>query len=180
LRTRLQTGCVITMDPLRPDTRYRPSASEPSTSTNRPMHPSTGSDHSSRSPETKLFHVELPDLHVSKEDSVKSWCYQPECQLFEAEHLANANSCLMPTDVSAIVHPSQEKTFRVIEDRQLAWQSDGAWVVETCWHLIVQALMGTLIVEHVTKTIEAALQCTKRDAAGGFVVSSFSVRCIRS
>jgi hypothetical protein len=85
------------------------------------MHPSTGSDHSSRSPETKLFHVKFPDLHVSKEDSVKSWCYQLECQLFEAEYLADEDSRLMPTDVSAIVHPSQQKTYRVIEFRQIAW-----------------------------------------------------------
>jgi hypothetical protein len=55
----------------------------------------------------------------------------------------------MPTDVSAIVHPSQQKAFRVIEFRQFAWQSDGARVVDTCWDLIVQGLMGTLIVEHV-------------------------------
>src|SRR5450755_5065146 len=33
----------------------------------RPMHSSTNSDHSSRRPETKLFHVKFPDLHVSKE-----------------------------------------------------------------------------------------------------------------
>ena len=34
-------------------------------------------------------------------------------------------------------------------------------MIETCWDLVVQGLMGTLIVEHVTKTIEAALLCTK-------------------
>src|ERR1700757_5457979 len=121
------------------------------------MHSSANSDHSPCSPGAKLFRIEFSDLHVSKEDSVESWCYQLKCQLFEAEYLADEDSRLMPTDVSAIVHASQQKTFRVIEFRQLAWQSDGAWMVETCWDLVVQGLMGTLIVEHVTKTIEAAL-----------------------
>ena len=106
------------------------------------MHSSKGSDHSSRSPEAKLFHVKFPDLHVSKEDSVKSWYYQLKCQLFEAEYLADEDSRLMPADVSAIAHASQQKAFRVSEFRQLAWQSDGAWVVETCWDLVVQGLMG--------------------------------------
>ncbi len=124
------------------------------------MHSSIGSNHSSRSPEAKLFHVKFSDLHVSKEDSVKSWCHRLESQLFEAEYLADEYSCLVPTDVSAIVHPSQKKSLWVVELRQLAWQSDGAWVVEACWHLIVQCLMGTLIVKHVTKTIEATLLCT--------------------
>ena len=67
----------------------------------------------------------------------------------------------MPTDVSAIIHPSKKETLRIRELRQLAWQSDGARVVETRWDLVVQCLMGALIVEHVTKTIEAALLCAK-------------------
>jgi hypothetical protein len=125
------------------------------------MHSSTGSDHSSCSPEAKLFRIEFSYLHVSKEDSVKSWRHQLKCQLFEAEYLADEDSRLMPNDVSAIIHPSQQKAFRVIEFRQLAWQADGAWVAETCWDLVVQCLMGALIVEHVTKTIEAALLCAK-------------------
>jgi hypothetical protein len=111
---------------------------------------STGSDDSSRGPEAKLFHVKFSDLHVSKEDSVKPWCYQLKCQLFETEDLADEDSRLMPADVSAIVHPSQQNAFRVIEFRQLAWQSHGAWLVETCWDLVVQGLMGTLIVEHIS------------------------------
>jgi RNase P/RNase MRP subunit POP5 len=125
------------------------------------MHSTTGSDHSSRSPETKLFNAKFPDLHVSEEDSVKSWCYQFECQLFEAEHLADEDSRLMPTDVSAIVHSSQQNAFRVIEFRQTAWKSDGAGVVETRRDLVVQALMRTLVVEDIAKVVEAALLCTK-------------------
>ena len=35
-------------------------------------------------------------------------------------------------------------------------------MVETCWDLVVQALMRTLIVEYVAKSIEAALLCAKR------------------
>src|SRR5271155_5613788 len=115
---------------------------------NRPMH-STSSDNSSRSPEAKLFHVEFPDLHVPKEHSIELWCDQLKSQLFEAEYLANEDSCLVPANVSAIVHPSQQSAFRVIEFRQLAWQSNGAGVVETGWDSIVQALVGALVIEHV-------------------------------
>ena len=85
------------------------------------MHSSTDSDHSPRSSETKFFGIKFSDLHVSKEDSVKPWCHQLESQLFETEYLADENSCLVPTDVSAVVHPSQQKTYRVIEFRQIAW-----------------------------------------------------------
>jgi hypothetical protein len=38
---------------------------------------------------TKLFHVEFSDFHVSKEHSIKTWCDQLECQLFEPEYLAD-------------------------------------------------------------------------------------------
>lgn len=68
----------------------------------------------------------------------------------------------MPTDVSAVVHPSQKKSLGVLEFRQLAWKSDGAWVVETRWNLVVQPFVRSLIVEHVAKAIEAALLSTKR------------------
>ena len=68
----------------------------------------------------------------------------------------------MPADVAAIVHPSQKETLAVSELRQLAWQSDGAGVIETRWDLVVQALMRALVIEHVTKVIEAALLCAKR------------------
>ena len=65
----------------------------------------------------------------------------------------------VPADVAAIVHPSQEETFRVRKLRQLAWQSDRAGLVETRWDLVVQGLMRTLVVEHVAKVIKAALLC---------------------
>ena len=110
-----------------------------------------------RVPKAKLVHVKSSDLHVSKVNSIESRCYQLICQLFEAECLADEDSRLMPTDVSAIVHPSQQKPFRIIEFRQLAWQSDGAWVVETCWNLVVQALARTLVIEHVAKVIKSTL-----------------------
>ena len=64
--------------------------------------------------------------------------------------------------IAAIVHPSQEETFRVRELRQLAWQSDRAGMVETRWDLVVQALMRALVIKHVAKVIEAALLCAKR------------------
>jgi len=137
------------------------------------------SDYSPRSSEAKVFRIELSDLHVSKEDSVKPWCDQLECQLFEAEYLADEDSVFVPADVAAIVHPSQKETLAIRELRQLAWQSDGTGVIETRWDLVVQALMRALVIEHIAKVIEAALLCTK-GCAGDFVVSSFSVRCIRS
>ena len=34
-------------------------------------------------------------------------------------------------------------------------------MVETCWDLVVQALMRALVIEHVAKVIEAALLCAK-------------------
>ena len=91
-----------------------------------PMHPSANSDHSPCSSKTKLFHIEFPDLHVAKGDSIKPWCDQLECQLFEAEYLADEDSVFVPAHVAAIVHPSQKETLRVRERRQLAWKSDGA------------------------------------------------------
>src|SRR5258708_4154140 len=126
------------------------------------MHSWTSSDNSSRGPEEKLFDVEFPDLHVSKEHSVELRCDHLKSQLFEAEYLADEDSGLVPTDVSAIVHPTQQNAFRVNELRQLAWQPDSAWVVETCWDLVVQPFVRTLIVEHVAKVVKAALLCTKR------------------
>src|ERR1700679_800750 len=125
------------------------------------MHSSPNSDHPSRSPEAKLFHVKFPDLHISKEDSVKPWCHRLEAQLFEAEYLADEDPRLMPTDVSAVVDASQQKAFRVNVLRQLARESDGAGLVETRWNLVVQPFVRTLIVEHVAKVIEAALLCAK-------------------
>jgi hypothetical protein len=64
------------------------------------------SDHSPRSSKTKLFHIEFSDLHFSKEDSIEPWCDQLECQLFEAEYLADEDSVFVPADVAAIIHPS--------------------------------------------------------------------------
>ena len=88
------------------------------------MHSSAGSDHSSRSSETKFFGIEFADLHVSKEHPVKPWCDQLDAQLFEAEYFADEDSVLVPADVAAIVHPSQQETLRVRELQQLARQSD--------------------------------------------------------
>jgi hypothetical protein len=119
------------------------------------------SDHSPCSSETKLFHIEVPNPHVSKEDSIKPWCDQLECQLFEAEYFADEDSVFVSADVAAIIHPTQKETLRVRELRQLAWQSDGAGVVETRWDLVVQALMRALVIEHVAKVIEAPLLCAK-------------------
>ena len=146
--------CRVTVD----DSELVPSASKVGSSTgdNRPMH-STSSDNSSRSPEAKLFHVEFSDLHVSKEHSVELWCDQLKSQLFEAEYLANEDSCLVPADVSAIVHPSQKKSLRVGKLWQLAWHSYGARMVDTCRDLVVQTLMRALVVEHITKVVEAGL-----------------------
>jgi hypothetical protein len=125
------------------------------------MHSSANLDHSPCSSKTKLFHIEFSDLHVSKEDSIKPWCDQLECQLFEAEYFADEDSAFVPAYVAAIIHASQKETLRVRELRQLAWQSDGARVVETRWDLVVQALMRALVIEHVAKVIEAALLCAK-------------------
>jgi hypothetical protein len=129
---------------------------------NRPIHSSTGPDHSSRTSEAKLFGIEFSDLHVSKEDSVKPRCDQLDAQLFEAEYLADENSVLVPADVAAIVDSSQQETRRVRELWQLARQSDRTGDVETCWNLVVQALVRALVIEHVAKVIEAALLCAKR------------------
>jgi hypothetical protein len=78
-------------------------------------------DHSPCSSKTKLFHIEFSDLHVSKGDSIKPWCGQLECQLFEAKYFADEDSVFVPADVAAIIQPSQEETFRVRELRRLAW-----------------------------------------------------------
>ena len=125
------------------------------------MHSSANSDHSPCSSKTKLVRIEFSDLHVSKEDSVKRWCDQFKSQFLEAEYLADEDSVFVPADVAAIVHSPQKETFRVRELRQLAWQSDRAGLVETCWDLVVQALMRALVIEHVAKVIEAALLCAK-------------------
>ena len=141
----------------------------------RTMHLLTGSDHSSRSSEAKLFGIEFSDLHVSKEDSIKPRCDQLDSQLFEAEYLADEDSVLVPTNVATIVDSSQLETLRVRELRQLARQSDRAGDVETCWNFVVQALVWALIIEHVTEVIETALLCAKR-CRGRFR----RVLCIRS
>ena len=84
---------------------------------------------------TKLFHIEFPDLLVVEENSIKPWCDQLECQLFEAEYLADEDSVLVPADVAAIVDSSKQETLRVPELRQLARQSHGAGDVEASGNL---------------------------------------------
>ena len=84
------------------------------------MYSLAGSDHSTRSSEAKLFGIEFSYLHVSKEDSIKPWCDQLDSQLFEAEHFADEDSVLVPTNVAAIVDSSQLEPLRVRELRQLA------------------------------------------------------------
>jgi hypothetical protein len=90
------------------------------TGDNRPWHSFTASDHSSRSSETKLFGIEFSDLHVSKEDSVKSRCDQLNSQLFEAEYFADEDSVLVPADVATIVDSSQQEALRIGKLWQLA------------------------------------------------------------
>lgn len=120
-----------------------------------------GSDYSPRRSEAELFRIEFSDLHVAKEDPVKFWCDQLESQFFKAEHLADEDSVLVPAYVAAIVHTPEEKILWVGVLRHLAWQPDGTGEVETCWRLVVQALMRPLVVEHMTKAIEATLLCAK-------------------
>lgn len=79
------------------------------------MHLLTGSDHSSRSSETKLFEIKFSYLHVSKEDSIKPRCDHFDSQLFEAEYFADEDSVLVPADVTAIVDSSQLEPHRVPE-----------------------------------------------------------------
>ena len=83
------------------------------------IHPA-GSDYSPCRPKTQLFCIELSDLHVSKEDSVKPWRDRIERQFFEAEYLADEDSIFVPADIAAIVHPSQNQSLRVGKFRRLA------------------------------------------------------------
>jgi hypothetical protein len=125
------------------------------------MRSSTDSDHSSRSTEAKIFRIEFPDLHISKEDSVKPRCNQLDSQFFEAEYFAYEDSILVPANVAAIVDSSQLEPFRVRELWQLTRQPYCAGDLKACGNLIVQALMRALVVEHVAEVIEAALLCSK-------------------
>ncbi|RSL18476.1 hypothetical protein EDE15_4056 [Edaphobacter aggregans] len=59
--------------------------------------------------------------------------------------------------MSPLLFTRRNRSPLIIEFRQLAWQSDGAWVVETCWNLVVQALARTLVIEHVAKVIKSTL-----------------------
>jgi hypothetical protein len=67
-------------------------------------------NYSPRRSEAKLFRIEFSLF--SKEDSIKRWCDQLECQLFEAEYLADEHSVFVPADVVAMVHQSRKKTLR--------------------------------------------------------------------
>jgi hypothetical protein len=120
------------------------------------MHSWIGLDHSSCSPEAKLFNIEFSDLHVSKEDPVELGCDQLKSQLFEAEYFAYKDSVLCQL-VSPLLF-----TLRVRVLRQLARHSNGAGNVNTCWNLVVQTLMRALIIEDVAKLIEAALLRAER------------------
>jgi hypothetical protein len=119
------------------------------------------SEHSSRCSEAHLFGAEFSDFHVSKEDSVEPRCDQLDTQLFEAEYFADEDPVLVPADVAAIVDSSQQETPCVPELWQLAGQSDRTGDIETCGDLIVQALVRTLVIEHIAKVIESALLCAK-------------------
>ena len=142
------------------------------------MHSSANSDHSPCSSKAKLFHIEFSDLHVSKEDPVKPLVSPTKCQLLEAEYFADEASVFVPADVAAVVHSSEKETLRLHELAPcvaLGRRWDGRGLLEPGFLALVRAL----VVEHMTKVIEAAL-LARSDAAGGFVVSSFRVRCIRS
>jgi hypothetical protein len=71
--------------------------------------------HASTTSERPLCSLYMVCPHFSKEDSIKPWCDQLECQLFEAEYFADEDSVFMPAYVAAIVHPSQRETLRVPE-----------------------------------------------------------------
>lgn len=79
------------------------------------MHSSANSNHSSCSSETKFLHIEFSDLHVSEEDSVEAGCDQLKSQFFEAKRCADKDSVLVPTDVSSVVHSSQQKPLGIGE-----------------------------------------------------------------
>jgi hypothetical protein len=66
------------------------------------MHSSAGSDHSSRSSETKLFGIEFSDLHVSKEDSVKGG-------------LGHVNGSRNPVDVNTLIAMSPKHVYGTIQ-----------------------------------------------------------------
>ena len=66
------------------------------------LYPAANSDHSSCSSKTKLFHIEFSDLHLSKEDSIKSRRNQLECQLFEAESRASSSRAIASTALIAL------------------------------------------------------------------------------
>jgi hypothetical protein len=71
--------------------------------------------HSPCGSKAKIFHIAFSNLHVSKEDSIKSWRDQFECQHFEAEYFADEGSILAPTDVAIIFHSPEKETFWVRE-----------------------------------------------------------------
>jgi hypothetical protein len=96
------------------------------------MRPSASSNHSPRGPKTKFFRIQFSDLHVSKEDSVGIECDQLKSQLFKAKYFADEYPSFVPTDVAAVVHPSEKNTLRVRVLRQLAWHSNGAGNENTC------------------------------------------------
>lgn len=86
---------------------------------------------------------------------------------------------LCQSDVSTVVHPSEQETLGIGELRQLARHPDGARLVEICWNLFVQAFMRALVMKTERNVIEAV--CPARKARPRVdVASSFSVDSVPS
>ena len=85
------------------------------------MHSSANSDHSPCSSIRKLFHIEFPDLHVSKEDSINPGVIKSNANSSKRNTSLMKILFLCQFYVAAIIHASQKETHRVRELRQLGW-----------------------------------------------------------
>ena len=103
----------------------------------------------------------MPRVGISKPKSTPVTAAMPCTSRAAASSTASTMAMPRGIFVAAIVDSSQLEPLRVPELRQLARHSYRAGDVKTCGNLVVQALVRTLVVEHVSEVIEAALPCAK-------------------
>src|SRR5580658_5371956 len=92
-----------------------------------------------------------------EEDPMHFFIHLFQSDLFVAQHFANEDAALMPTDVSAVVHPPRLERFWIFEVRYPTGEQPSARHVYVPRCLVGKRLMWAFMVKDVTKAIELLL-----------------------
>ncbi len=116
-----------------------------------------GSRKTSHRPEPQLRHVELAEFNVAEVDPEEVLVHLLKAEIFKREHLADEDPVLVPADISARVHAPGLEASWIGELTDSSGQQDGAALVETCRHGVVDSFVRPLVVEDLPEAIELLL-----------------------